>query len=183
MTLSRGPWPSEIRTRILDACRDSSRGSDRAARPAQRGGARALFVLACDQSPTPREEGIQPPSWESRHGLDERFAAGSATVRVVPTQDAAGGMAYSAPRALDAHTGVAWSAPNDSSSSLQSIGETSDLSIVRTLVRVAGPVLEMADGLRALRLNQVRVGDGLVLKLDGRTGRHARCFAILTQRF
>jgi hypothetical protein len=92
-------------------------------------------------------------------------------------------MAYSAPRALDAHTGVAWSAPNDSSSSLQSIGETSDLSIVRTLVRVAGPVLEMADGLRALRLNQVRVGDGLVLKLDGRTGRHARCFAILTQRF
>jgi hypothetical protein len=41
----------------------------------------------------------------------------------------------------------------------------------------------VADGLRALKLNQVRVGDGLVLKLDGRTGRHARCFAILTQRF
>lgn len=151
---------------------------------------RSVEVLArfsysrVDQSPTPREEGIQPPSWENRHGLDERFAAGSATVRVVPMQEGSGAMAYSASRTLDPHAGVAWSAPNaHSSSNLQNIGEASNLSIVRTLFRVASPVLEMADGLRALKLNQVQVGDGLVLKLDGRTGRHARCFAILTQRF
>ncbi len=136
-----------------------------------------------DQSPTPWQEGTEPLSLESQHDRDERYAAGSATVRIV-TQDASGAVAYSATRTLDAHAGIAWSAPNPhSSSSLQNIGETSSLSIIRTLVRVANPVLEMADGLRALRLNEVRVGDGLILKLDGRTGRHARCFAILTQRF
>lgn len=137
-----------------------------------------------DESPTPWQEGMELPSWESRHDRDERVAAGSATVRIIDTPDLSGAMAYSTPRTLDTHAGVAWSAPNPhSSSSLQSIGETSDLSIVRTLFRVASPVLQVADGLRALKLNQVRVGDGLVLKLDGRTGRHARCFAILTQRF
>jgi hypothetical protein len=136
-----------------------------------------------DESPTPWQEGVEPLSWESRHDRDERVAAGSA--RVVAMQDPSGAMAYSASRTLDAHAGIAWSAPNPHSSSatLQSIGEATNLSIVRTLVRVANPVLEMADGLRALRLNEVRMGDGLVLKIDGRTGRHARCFAILTQRF
>jgi len=152
---------------------------------------RSVEVLArysfsrVDDSPTPLQEGIGSSSWESRHDRDERVAAGSATVRVVAMQDPSGAMAYSASRTLDDHAGIAWSAPNPHSSSaaLQSIGETTNLSIVRTLVRVANPVLEMADGLRALRLNEVRMGDGLVLKIDGRTGRHARCFAILTQRF
>lgn len=137
-----------------------------------------------DESPTPWQEGIAPPSSETQRDRDERFAAVSA-VRVVGTPDGSGAMAYSASRTLDAHANVSWSAPNprSNSSSLTSIGETSDVSIVRTLARVASPVLEMADGLRALKLNQVQVGDGLTLKLDGRTGRHARCFAILTQRF
>jgi len=138
-----------------------------------------------DESPTPWQEGIRAPSSEDIRDRDQRFVAGAASVRVIATQEAtgAGAMAFAQGRPLDAHAGTGWSADPHSSASLQSIGETSTISIVRTLTRVAGPVLEMADGLRAMRLNQVRVGDGLTLKLDGRTGRHARCFAILTQRF
>jgi hypothetical protein len=130
-----------------------------------------------DESPTPWQEGFQPLA----HDRDARIISVSMTMVPGATeQDVMGGV-----HTLEAHTGFAWSDPtqHNSAQSLQSIGETSTISIVRTLARVANPVLEMADGLRALRMNQIRVGDGLTLKLDGRTGRHARCFAILTQRF
>ena len=136
-----------------------------------------------DESPTPWQEGIRPPSSDDLD-RDQRFVAGAVSVRVVSTPEASGQVAFASGRPIDAHAGIGWSAENPrSSASLQSIGESSTISIVRTLTRVAGPMLEVADGLRAMRLNQVRVGDGLTLKLDGRTGRHARCFAILTQRF
>jgi len=127
-----------------------------------------------DENPTPWQEGFQPLSRDR----DTRVV--SVAVTMLPTDDAASGV-----HTLETHAGVAWSTPIQRSNeqSLQNIGETSTISIVRVIARAANPVLEMADGLRALRMNQIRVGDGLTLKLDGRTGRHARCFAILTQRF
>jgi len=140
-----------------------------------------------DDSPTPWEESIQAPSSESWREREQRMVATTA-VRVLSIDEASnvawGATAFSASRTLDAHSGVAWSAAGSrNEASLEKMGEGSTISIVRTLARATGPVLEMADALRALRLNQVRVGDGLTLKLDGRTGRHARAFAILTQRF
>lgn len=134
-----------------------------------------------DQSPTPWEEGIRSPESMSRD-RDLLTIAGTTSMHVLAADGVPGSMAFSA-RTIDPH-GVAWSASaSRRETSLEAIGETSTLSIVRKLTRVASPVLEMADALRAVRLNQVRVGDDLTLKLDGRTGRHARCFAVLTQRF
>jgi len=132
-----------------------------------------------DDSPTPWDEGLRAPE-----SARELTIAGTTTMRVLATDGVPGTVAFAAPRSSDPHAGVAWgaSAPRRETS-LESIGETSTISVVRSLARVASPVLEMADALRALRLNQISVGDGLTLKLDGRTGRHARCFAVLTQRF
>jgi len=114
----------------------------------------------------------------------ELTIAGTTTMRVLATDGVPGTVAFSASRSSDPHAGVAWGASaSRRETSLESMGETSTLSIVRKLAHAASPVLEMADALRAVRLNQVSVGDGLTLKLDGRTGRHARCFAVLTQRF
>jgi hypothetical protein len=126
-----------------------------------------------DENPTPWQEGF------SNEG--DRGRVRVVAVTVVPSD----GTSLPGVTTLEAHEGIVWDAPTQHSSAqtIQSIGETTNISIIRTLVRVANPVLEMADGLRALRMNQIRVGDGLTLKLDGRTGRHARCFAILTQRF
>jgi hypothetical protein len=129
-----------------------------------------------DDNPTPWQEGFQP------HERDTRLTTIATTTVPGTTTEGAPPPGAST---LGAHAGIAWSAPTQVSSaqSIQNIGETTNISIVRTLVHVANPILEMADGLRALHMNQLRVGDGLTLKLDGRTGRHARCFAILTQRF
>jgi len=135
-----------------------------------------------DQSPTPWEEGIRSPESMSRD-RDLLTIAGTTSMRVLSTDGIPGSVAFAAPKTIDSH-GVAWNASaSRRETSLESIGETSTLSIVRKLAHVASPVLEMADALRAVRLNQVRVGDDLTLKFDGRTGRHARCFAVLTQRF
>lgn len=135
-----------------------------------------------DQSPTPWEEGIRAPESADR-GHDPLTIAGSTSMHVLNTDGVPGSVSFDALRTIDPHTGT-WSASaSRRETSLESIGETSTLSIVRKLAHAASPVLEMADALRAVRLNQVSVGDGLTLKLDGRTGRHARCFAVLTQRF
>jgi hypothetical protein len=176
--MSQRPFGSELQ--IPDVTRDAS---DRAF--VQRGmEAFARYSSShVDQSPTPWEWG-SAPSVEEQREREQRTIAVSTTELVVTTDGAGGAVAFGGPRTLDTHAGVPWSAPGQpTDASLEKMGEASSISIVRTLARVADPVLQMADALRAIRLNQIRVGDGLTLKLDGRTGRHARCFAVLTQRF
>ena len=176
---------------------DRERIAGRMPRPISGGGSRPLVrrgmealarysIYRADESPTPWEDGIAPPSGEYAVGSDWRPAAGMRESELSSHDVASSAVAFSSALARDSRATVSWSGPTshaDRTASLISAGDGSPSSLVRSLSRLATPVLEMADALRAVHLNQVRLADDLTLKLNGRTGRHARCFAILTHRF
>lgn len=151
---------------------------------------RGMEVLAryssyrADDSPTPWEEGLPRPSDEAHDRL-RAFAHTRAVEHAVADEADASGLAFSSALARDPREGVAWSGPvrADETRSLINDLDGSSSSLVRSVARVATPILEVADALRAVRLNQIRLSDDLTLKLNGRTGRHARCFAIVTHHF
>jgi len=150
---------------------------------------RGMEVLAryslyrADDSPTPWEEGLPSPLADRRE--DKVLSVGHTRERDLGVAEASdGALAFSSALARDPRAGVAWSGPVRSEErSVLADMDGSSSSLVRSVARVATPILEVADALRAVRLNQVRLSDDLTLKLNGRTGRHARCFAILTHRF
>ena len=136
-----------------------------------------------DDSPTPWEEGLPTPLGElAREKL--RSAGHSHDAGIASGDPAEAALSFTSSLAREPRTGVAWSGPGRSEArSLVDDMDGSSSSLVRSVARVATPILEVADALRAVRLNQIQLSDDLTLKLNGRTGRHARCFAILTHRF
>jgi hypothetical protein len=138
-----------------------------------------------DESPTPWEEGIPSPLGDDARAGKLRSAGSSRDAGLSMGEPSEGGLSFSASTASAPREGVSWSGPSrtDETHSLLAQVDGSSSSLLRSIARVATPILEVADALRAVRLNQVRLSDDLTLKLNGRTGRHARCFAILTHRF
>lgn len=137
-----------------------------------------------DDSPTPWEEGLPTPMGDLARSGKLRSAGYARDTDLSAGDPAEGALSFSSSLAREPRAGVSWSGPGRSEArSLVADMDGSSSSLVRSVARVATPILEIADALRAVRLNQIRLSDDLTLKLNGRTGRHARCFAILTHRF
>lgn len=195
MTSGATPQLRIVDQAIASPSLEEARAAWNAALPQARAGVtmsrlgRGMEVLAryssyrADDSPTPWEEGLPRPLADRRE--EKLLAVGHTRERDLGVAEASdGALAFSSALARDPREGVAWSGPvrsEERSVLAEMDGSTS--SLVRSVARVATPILQIADALRAVRLNQVRLSDDLTLKLNGRTGRHARCFAILTHRF